>query len=153
MKNHIITLTEKDLHKVIKESVKKLLKEKIAEDVPETWKQALRGAMFMYTDQGFDFDSGSMDNFLNALGGYANDPKFMDWYYEKFYEWLESDEETISEGIIDKAKNIFKPKEMSQEELDVLREKARKLGEYCNEHPNDEFAYYKYLKLVRKAYK
>lgn len=55
---------------------------------------ALNGAKYMYANYGVDYDSGSMDEFLEGLGFDTSDMEFMDWFYVEFGKWIESDEES-----------------------------------------------------------
>ena len=48
----------------------------------------------MYANYGVDYDSGSMDEFLEGLGFDTSNMEFMDWFYVEFGKWIESDEES-----------------------------------------------------------
>lgn len=52
---------------------------------------ALNGAKYMYSNYDVDFDSGSMDSFLEALGFDTSNMEFMDWLYGEFYKWLDEE--------------------------------------------------------------
>lgn len=53
----------------------------------------LNAAMYMINNHDYDYDSGSMDEFLEALGCDTNDMEFMDWFFVNIKKRLGYDDD------------------------------------------------------------